>query len=171
MCLTGRERERLQSGLQVHEVKQSCGRRQGREAVCVCSCVCVCVCWGRGLHHLSIQWLCLNSTTFLHCTRKMIVSLSSVQFSSVVSNSLQPHGHARLPWPSPIPGVYSDSCPLSWWCHSTILSSVVPFSSRIQSLQHQSLFKWVSSLHQVAKVLEFQLQHQSFQWIFRTDFL
>ena len=37
--------------------------------------------------------------------------------------------------------------------------------------QHQALFKWVSSLHQVAKVLEFQLQHQSFQWIFRTDFL
>ena len=37
--------------------------------------------------------------------------------------------------------------------------------------QHQSLFKWVSSLHQAAKVLEFQLQHQSFQWIFRTDFL
>ena len=37
--------------------------------------------------------------------------------------------------------------------------------------QHQGIFKWVSSLHQVAKVLEFQLQHQSFQWIFRTDFL
>ena len=37
--------------------------------------------------------------------------------------------------------------------------------------QHQGVFKWVSSLHQVAKVLEFQLQHQSFQWIFRTDFL
>ena len=37
--------------------------------------------------------------------------------------------------------------------------------------QHQSLFKWISSLHQVAKVLEFQLQHQSFQWIFRIDFL
>ena len=37
--------------------------------------------------------------------------------------------------------------------------------------QHQGLFKWVSSLHQVAKVLDFQLQHQSFQWIFRTDFL
>ena len=37
--------------------------------------------------------------------------------------------------------------------------------------QHQGLFPWVSSLHQVAKVLEFQLQHQSFQWIFRTDFL
>ena len=47
-----------------------------------------------------------------------------------------------------------------------------PTSSPAFSLtQHQGLFHWVSSLHQVARVLEFQLQHQSFQWIFRTDFL
>ena len=60
---------------------------------------------------------------------------------------------------------------LGRWCHPTISSSVVPFSSCLQSFQHQGLFKWVSSSHQVAKVLEFQLQHQSFQWMFRTDFL
>ena len=57
---------------------------------------------------------------------------SSVQFScSVVSDSLWPHGLqlARPPCPSPTPGVYPNSCPLSWWCHPTILSSVVPFSS------------------------------------------
>ena len=57
---------------------------------------------------------------------------SSVQFShSVVSDSLQPHGlqHTRPPCPSPIPGVYLNSYPLSWWCHPTISSSVVPFSS------------------------------------------
>ena len=50
---------------------------------------------------------------------------------SVVSDSLWPHElqHARLPCPSPIPGIYSNSCPLSWWCHPTISSSVVPFSS------------------------------------------
>ena len=56
---------------------------------------------------------------------------SSVQFScSVVSDSLQPHEpqHARPPCPSPTPGVYSDSCPLSQWCHPTISSSAVPFS-------------------------------------------
>ena len=49
----------------------------------------------------------------------------------VVSNSLQPHGlqYARLPCPSPAPGAYSNSCPLSLWCHPTISSSVVPFSS------------------------------------------
>ena len=60
---------------------------------------------------------------------------SSVQFSrSVVSDSLQPHGlqHARPPCPSPTPGVYSNTCPLSRWCHPTISSSVIPFSSCLQ---------------------------------------
>ena len=54
---------------------------------------------------------------------------SSVQFShSVVSDSLQPHGlqHSRLPCPSPTPRVYPNSCPLSWWCHPTFSSSVIP---------------------------------------------
>ena len=63
------------------------------------------------------------------------------------------------------------SCPLSRWCHPTISSSVVPFSSCLQSFPASESFQWVSSSHQVAKVLEFQLQHQCFQWIFRTDFL
>ena len=66
------------------------------------------------------------------------------QFSpSVVSNSLQPHGlqHARPPSPSPTPGVYSDSCPLSWWCHPTISSSVVPFSFHIQSFPASGSFQ------------------------------
>ena len=58
------------------------------------------------------------------------------QFScSVVSNSLWPHGlqHARLTYPSLTPGVYSNSCPLSWWYHPTISSSVVVFPSHLQS--------------------------------------
>ena len=46
-----------------------------------------------------------------------------------------------------------------------------PFPPALDLSQHQGRFQWVSSSHQVAKVLEFQLQHQSFQWIFRTDFL
>ena len=52
-----------------------------------------------------------------------------------MSDSLRPPGlqHARPPCPSPTPGVYSNSCPLSWWCHPTISSSVVPFSSHLQS--------------------------------------
>ena len=54
---------------------------------------------------------------------------------SVVSNSLQPHGlqHTRPPCPSPTPRVYSNPCPLSRWCHPTISSSIIPFSSRLQS--------------------------------------
>ena len=53
-----------------------------------------------------------------------------------MSDSLRPHGlqHARLPCPSPTPRAYSNSCPSSWWCHPTISSSVVPFSSCHQSL-------------------------------------
>ena len=76
-----------------------------------------------------------------------------------------------LPGLSTTPRAYSNSCPSSQWYHPTLSFSVVPFSSRLQSFPAQGLFQWVSSLHQVAKVLEFQLQHQSFQWIFRTDFL
>ena len=65
-----------------------------------------------------------------------LYQFSSVQFSrSVVSDSSQPHGlqHSRLPCPSSTPGAYSNSCPSSWWYHPTISSSVVPFSSRLQS--------------------------------------
>ena len=68
---------------------------------------------------------------------------SSIQFSrSVVSNSLWPHEsqHTRPPCPSPTPGVYSNSSPSSWWCHPTISSSVVPFSSCPQSLPASGSF-------------------------------
>ena len=99
---------------------------------------------------------------------------SSVQFShSVVSVSLRPHGpqHARPPCLSPMPEStqthvhqVSDAIQPS---HPLSAPSLHAFSL----FQHQGLFQWVSSSHQVAKVLEFQLQHQSFQWIFRTDSL
>ena len=60
-----------------------------------------------------------------------------------MSNSLQPHGlqHARPPCPSPTPGVYSNSCSLSQWCHPTNSSSVVPFSSCLQSFPTSGSFK------------------------------
>ena len=59
-----------------------------------------------------------------------------------MSNSLQPHGlwHTRLPCPSPTPGAYSNSCPLSQWCHPTISSSVIPFSSCLQSFPASGSF-------------------------------
>ena len=73
--------------------------------ICMCVCVCVCVC------------VCIY------------ISCCSVAYS------LPPHGqqHTRIPSPSLSPGVFSNSCPLSWWCHSTISSSVTPFSSCPQS--------------------------------------
>ena len=60
-----------------------------------------------------------------------------------MSDSLQPHGlqHTRPPCPSSTPGVYSNSCPLSWWCHPTISSSVVPFSYHLQSFPASGSFQ------------------------------
>ena len=69
--------------------------------------------------------------------------ISSVQvIHSVMPNSLQPHGlqHIRLPCPSLTPGSCSNSCPLSWWCHPTISSSIVPFSSCLQSFPASGSF-------------------------------
>ena len=71
-----------------------------------------------------------------------LLQFSSIQFiHSVVSDSLQPHEsqHARPPCPSPAPGVPSNSCPSSQWCHPGILSSLVPFSSFPQSLTESTL--------------------------------
>ena len=70
--------------------------------------------------------------------------LSSVQFSySVVSDSLRPNGlqHTRPPCPSPTPRAYSNSCPLSWWCHPIISSSIVPFSLLLQSFPASGYFQ------------------------------
>ena len=71
------------------------------------------------------------------------IQFSSVHFSrSVVSDSLWPHGlqHARLSCLSPTPGVYPNSCPLSWWCHPTISSSVILLSSCLQSFPASGSF-------------------------------
>ena len=67
------------------------------------------------------------------------------------------------------PRVCSNSCPLSRWCYLSISSSVTPLFC-LQLSQHQGILQRISSSHQVAKVLEFQFQHDSFQWIFRVDF-
>ena len=89
----------------------------------------------------------------------------SVQFShSVLSDSSWPHGlqPARPLCSSQSPRVYPNSCPIRWWCiqpsHPQLTHSLPSFNLS----QHQSLFQWVSCLHQVAKELDFQLQHQSF---------
>ena len=89
-----------------------------------------------------------------------------VQFSrSVLSDSLLPHGlqHTRPPCPSSTPGVYLNSCPSVGDAIQPFYPLLTPTPPAFNLSQHQGLFKSVSSSHQVAKVLEFQLQHQSFQ--------
>ena len=91
--------------------------------VCVCIYICMCVCMYVCMYITECVGVCL----FYECM--------SVQFSiSVMSNSLWPHGlqHARLPCPPPTPEACSNPCPLRKWCHPTISSSVVPFSSCLQ---------------------------------------
>ena len=90
-----------------------------------------------------------------------------------MSDSLWPHRlqHVRLPYPSPTPGACSNSWPLSRWYYPNMSSLLSPSPPAFNLSQHQGLFQWVSSSHQVAKVLELQLQ--SFQWLisFRMDWL
>ena len=91
--------------------------------------------------------------------------LWSLQFShSVVSNSLWPHRllHARLPIHHKHPEATETTCPLCWWCHRNISSSIVRFSSHLESFLAAGPFPWVDSSHQMAEVLKFQLPHQSF---------
>ena len=119
---------------------------------------------GRGGKHLLTEY----------CVSKKVSCPFSVQFScSVLSDSLQPYGlqHARSPCLSPRPGACSNSCPSSQWCHPTVSSSVVPFSSCPRSFKASGSFPMSKFFDQVAKVLEFQLQHQSFQWTPGTDLL
>ena len=110
---------------------------------------------------------CGEKATLLHCWweckwikpqeqygdsfKKLEIKSPSVQFSSVAqSDSLWPHEsqHSRPPCPSPTPGVHSDSCPLSQWCHLAISSSVIPFSSCLlyfpasESFPMSQLFVW-----------------------------
>ena len=104
--------------------------------------------------------LCTTVHLFMHSTEEQldffqvlaiinkaainILIQASGQFShSVVSDSLRPHGlqYSRPPCPSPTPGVYLNSCPLSWWCHSTISSSVIPFSSCLQTVPVSGSFQ------------------------------
>ena len=115
------------------------------------------------MHYKSVSW-CSSSYTSVQLTlshsedlrpgwlhpsnatlRSLRISQScyrNIQFSSVVSDSLRSHWlqHAKLPYPSPTAGDYSNSCPLSWWCHPTISSSVVPFSSCPQSFPASGSF-------------------------------
>ena len=100
--------------------------------------------------------------------------ISLVQFSrSVLSDSLGPHEsqHARPPCPSLTRGVYSNSCTSRGDAIQPSCPLSSPFPPAANPSQQQGLFQWVNTLHEVAKVLEFQLQHQFFQQTLRTDIL
>ena len=122
--------------------------------------------------HIQLKLFSFFEILYFLIVIPLIKRVSSVQFSrSVMSDSLQSHEpqHARTPCPSPTLGVHP-----SHWVDDTIQPSHPPSSPSPPALnlsQHLTLFKWVSSLHQVAKVLEFQFQCQSFQWTPRTDLL
>ena len=93
------------------------------------------------LSYLLIYTVFINS--FSTHGFSLCLSMSSVQFSrSVVSNSLWPHGlqHSKPPCSSPTPRVHSNSCPWNRWCHLTISSSVIPFSSSLQSFPASGSF-------------------------------
>ena len=114
----------------------------------------------------------LESSSYL--PKHITVVFSSVQFShSVVSDSLRPHEPQQTwpPCPSPTPGVHPNPCPSSWWCHPTISSSVVPFSSCPQSFPASGSLQMSQLFTSGGQSIGVQLQHQSFQWTPRTDFL
>ena len=95
-------------------------------------------------HYIFYYLLCFKVSYLVVIFVCFLLFLSSVQFShSVVSNSLRPHGlqHTRPPWPLPTPRTYSNSCPSHQWCHPTISSSVVLFSSHLQSFPASGPFQ------------------------------
>ena len=94
---------------------------------------------------IGLVWYC-SPPSFIKNSRvfKYLIRGKHYQFSrSVKSNSLRHHEpqHARPPCPSPTPGVHRNSCPLSQWCHPTISSSVIPFSSCLQSSPESGSFQ------------------------------
>ena len=122
---------------------------------------------------------CINMWILYHwaTTETLICIFSSIQFSS-----FQLLSHVWLfatPWTTAhqaSPFITNSQSLLKLMSIKSVMPSnhlilIVPFSSCPQSLQHQGLFQWVNSSHEVAKVLEFQLQHQSFQWTPRTGLL
>ena len=120
---------------------------------------------------------CLNSYALIYDIwhiYEIYIYTISVQFShSVVSNSLQPLGlqHASLPCPSPTPGASSNSCPSSRWHHSTISSSLVLFSSHLQSFPASGSSPMSQFFASGDQSIGASASHQSFQWIFRMDWL
>ena len=110
---------------------------------------------------------------YLFCGKTQFVG-RSVQFSSVALSclTLQPHEpqHSRPPCPSPTPGVHLNPCPLSWWCHPTISSSVIPFSC-LQSFPASGSFQMSQLFASGGQSIRVSASTSVFQWTPRTDLL
>ena len=127
----------------------SCGHRHLSRGYVWGACyrIWICVKWFYG--RVKKMWFCsllgvVKRIKVIWWLDRWMFLFISVQFShSVVSNSLWPHGpqHARPPCPWLTPRVYPNLCPLSWWCHPTISSSVIPFSSCPQSFPASESFQ------------------------------
>ena len=118
----------------------------------ICKIYCICL-WFSELYSTSFQFSSVQSLSRVQLCNPMNRSMPGLPVHHHLPEFTQTHVHR-------VGDAIQPSHPLS-----------SPFPSALNPSQHQSLFQWISSSHQVAKVLEFQLQHQSFQWIFRTDFL
>ena len=137
-------------------------------------------CLFRSSSHFLIVFCFVLILSYMNCLyishiKPLLTTVVVVQSLSHVW--LWPHGlqQTRIPCPSPSSGTSSNSCPLNQWCHPNILSSAIPFSSYLLSFPVSESFPvsqlFTKVLELLVKVLELQLQHRSFQWIFRFHFL
>ena len=111
-----------------------------------------------------IRWM--NLEPIIQSEFSSVQSLSRVKWSLSRVDSLRPHGlqHTRLPCPSPTPGACWNSCPLSWWCHPTISSSIVPFSSCLQSCPASGSFQMSQFFILGGQSIEVSASALSFQY-------
>ena len=134
----------------------------------------VCQCGGRRFSPWSGK-IPLASDQLSQCaaaTESKIEPGSRSHWSPCTRRPLSASGEApRWEVPSHSWKVAPTHCPLRRWCHPAVSPSIIPSPPAPSPSRHHGLFQWVSSSHQVAKVLEFQPQHQSFQWTPRTDLL
>ena len=132
----------------------------------------------------SLSWLKFMSIESVMPSNHLILCHPLILLPSIFPRISSVQSHSRLqffatPWiaarqgPLSITNSWSSLKLMSFsqWCHPVISSSVSPSLPASNPSQHRSLFQWVSSSHHMAIVLEFQLQHPSFQWIFSADYL
>ena len=121
--------------------------------------------------HICIIYVLMHIYLYAYIYIYKYIYLYTVVFQALSNVWLFMMQRTRLPCPQLSPGICSFSCPLSQWCYLTISSSSTPFPFAFNHSQYQGLFQWVGCMHQVAKVLELHLQHQTLQWRFRVLYI